>query len=79
MWMNTVKLPVVWLFTRQHIYPSHFTMQDSARIRNAFRQGIEDNSYSGENAPAFSINTIRVALLSKSITMYKMFLNQPRS
>jgi hypothetical protein len=38
---------------------------------------IEDNSYSGEYAPAFSINTILVALLSKSITTYKAFINQP--
>jgi hypothetical protein len=53
-------------------------MQDSAEIRNAFRQAlIDDKSYSGEYAPAFSINTMRVALLSKSITMYKAFLNQP--
>jgi hypothetical protein len=38
---------------------------------------IEDNSYSGEYVSAFSINTIRVALLVKSITMYKALLNQP--
>jgi hypothetical protein len=44
-------------------------MQDSAGIRNVFRQAfIEGKSYSGEYAPTFSNNTIRVALLSKSIT-----------
>ena len=42
---------------------------------------IDDNSYSGEYAYMDSsyslLSYIRVALLSKSITMYKAFLNQP--
>jgi hypothetical protein len=38
---------------------------------------IEENSYAGECAPAFSNNTIHVALLSKSITQHKAFINQP--
>jgi hypothetical protein len=53
-------------------------MQDLAGIRSALDKAlIEGNSYSGEYALSFSINTTRVVLLSKSITMYKAFINQP--
>jgi len=38
---------------------------------------IEENGCSGEYAPAFTNNTIHVASLLKSITLYKALLNQP--